>query len=142
MATKKENRATHTKALSLLRDDLLPLLLDEDEEAILYWAGKELSRKHPQETEEDVKTFFSDYQLGSLSLKEEKSSESILTLQGPAVESRFETSHPGFFLEAGLAAGFYQMIHQVYAEAKVDILTNKKIVEIIIFYDQKEIIDS
>lgn len=91
-----------------------------------YWPGKELSRQYSPQTEEDIKTFFSNCQLGRLRREKEKSSHTILSLQEPAVESRFETFNPNFPMETGVLVGFYQTIHHVYTEASANVQADQK----------------
>lgn len=43
----------------LIRDTLLPNVLGEEAPHILYWAGKELARKYPLETLDELADFFS-----------------------------------------------------------------------------------
>ncbi|EMG27494.1 hypothetical protein LFLEISCH_10664 [Listeria fleischmannii subsp. fleischmannii LU2006-1] len=44
--------------LEILRDYLIPELLGEEAPHILYWAGKDLARKFPLESLEEINSFF------------------------------------------------------------------------------------
>ena len=46
--------------MKLLRDHVLPSILGQHEEDILYWAGKEIARKFPVFTIEELPIFFTE----------------------------------------------------------------------------------
>ena len=92
-------------ALTLLRDRLLPELLQDDESEIIYWAGKALARDVDLTGVMALETFFMDAGFGFLTLTSKKPTEQVWRLDGPVVSARFdENNHASFALEAGFLA--------------------------------------
>lgn len=56
----------------LIREDLLNELLGEDTPDILYWAGKQIARKYPLFSINEIKEFFTNAGWGTLELIHEK----------------------------------------------------------------------
>ncbi len=56
----------------LIRNDLLKEILGQDHDALLYWVGKALARKHPANNAEELIAFFSSGELGTASVAERK----------------------------------------------------------------------
>lgn len=49
-----EDVSLHAFAYELLREEVLPDLIGKELDDILYWAGRNLARKYPLETIEEV----------------------------------------------------------------------------------------
>jgi predicted hydrocarbon binding protein len=89
----------------LIREVLLPDLLGKDTASILYWAGKNLARKYPLETVEDIITFFDKAGWGTLTVASERKDELEFELTSPLIEARlFSKEECTFQLEAGFLA--------------------------------------
>lgn len=106
-------------ALTLLRDRLLPELLQDDESEIIYWAGKALARDVDLTGVVALETFFMDAGFGFLTLTSKKPTEQVWRLDGPVVSARFdENNHASFALEAGFLAQQTQQQLGTGAEAQ------------------------
>lgn len=106
-------------ALTLLRDRLLPELLQDDESEIIYWAGRALARDVDLTGVMALETFFMDAGFGFLTLTSKKPTEQVWRLDGPVVSARFdENNHASFALEAGFLAQQTQQQLGTGAEAQ------------------------
>lgn len=95
----------------LIRDTLIPNVLGEETPHILYWAGKELARKYPLETMDELADFFEKASFGDLEVSSEKKDEMIISLSGELVALRLNNdANATFKLEAGFIAE--QIQHQ------------------------------
>ncbi|PRO64942.1 DUF2507 domain-containing protein [Alkalicoccus urumqiensis] len=131
-----ENNDAPSYASYILRHELLPLLLGEDEEMILYWAGKALARKHKDITEETLASWFQEAGWGTLELQQEKRKEKTYLLHPPAVDP----ARP-FSLEAGFLAQTAEHDKEMLAEATYVIKKKKPVtVEIKVQWDRKDIV--
>ena len=72
----------------LLREELLPDLIGNDLDGILYWSGRNLARKYPLETIEEVIQFFEKAGWGTLSIVEHKRREMQFQLKGTLIAER------------------------------------------------------
>ncbi|MBC1670245.1 YslB family protein [Listeria welshimeri] len=129
--------------LDLLRNYLIPEILGDEAPHIMYWAGKDLARKFPLETLDEVADFFEKASWGKFSILKEKKDELRLLLQGEMVEARFTSQeNPTFKLEAGFVAEQLQAQKKLYTESYDEVDTRKKQVTIIVKWDRKEAIDN
>ncbi|WP_088809863.1 MULTISPECIES: YslB family protein [Listeria] len=129
--------------LELLRDHLIPELLGEETPHILYWAGKDLARKFPLASLDEISAFFKKASFGELTLTKEKKDELRITLSGEQVEKRFlAEGNPTFKLEAGFLAEQIQSQRGFYAEAYDEINARKKEALLIVKWDRKETTDN
>ncbi|EAC5199582.1 TPA_asm: DUF2507 domain-containing protein [Listeria monocytogenes] len=147
--TENEQNKNEEKALvpsfglDLLRDYLIPELLGDEAPHIMYWAGKDLARKFPLASLEEVAEFFEEASWGSFSILKEKKDEMRLLLEGEMVAARFRTQEePTFKLEAGFIAEQMQSQKKLYTESYDEIDKRKKQVIIIVKWDRKETIDN
>jgi Protein of unknown function (DUF2507). len=92
-------------AVSVLRDFILPDLLDKDTVELLYWAGKNLSRQLILDME-SLPELFAKAGFGKLEIVKQTKSSYTYKLNGPEVEQRFDTNNddPEFSLETGIIA--------------------------------------
>jgi len=92
-------------AVSVLRDFILPDLLDKDTVELLYWAGKNLSRQLILDME-SLPDLFNKAGFGKLEITKQTLNSYIYKLNGPEVEQRFDTNNddPEFSLETGIIA--------------------------------------
>ena len=67
---KTNNSGTPTRfGYEIIRDHVLPSILGKNEAEILYWAGKEVARKFPIFTTEELPSFFVEAGWGTLTLE-------------------------------------------------------------------------
>ncbi|WP_368646039.1 DUF2507 domain-containing protein [Alkalibacterium putridalgicola] len=138
-----ENRhISEIDSLTLLRDALLPNLLKEDEEDILYWAGKELARSYRFDSLKDLmqqtETFFAG------ELIQTKSAKKTLHFDwtGPLITHRLtEQAAPTFSLEAGFLAEGLQQLSGNYTEATYSIYQKKHLVTFLLQSDAHVFLD-
>ncbi|TGD23801.1 DUF2507 domain-containing protein [Companilactobacillus suantsaicola] len=92
-------------AVSVLRDFILPDLLDKDTVELLYWAGKNLSRQLILDMQ-SLPDLFQKAAFGTLEVTKQTKHSYIYTLNGPEVTQRFDTNNddPEFSLETGIIA--------------------------------------
>lgn len=85
----------------LLRHILLPEILGEDENEILYWAGKSVARKlYDEMSEMDLTHFFQKANWGELTLIKEKKKELQFKLVAPhMIKERPFTLECGFLAQ-------------------------------------------
>lgn len=89
----------------LLREVILPDIFGKEYEGILYWAGKNLARKYPITSNEELIFFFLDCGWGKLELQKEKTTELTFELTGTLVDKRLKhIDNSSFHLEAGFLA--------------------------------------
>ncbi len=102
----------------LIREVLLFDLLGKETPNILYWAGKNLARKYPLETLDDIITFFEQAGWGTLTVINERNDELEVELTGTIVTARFTLNENcSFQLEAGFLAQQIEQQKRCVAEA-------------------------
>lgn len=101
----------------LVRETLLKDILGKDYRAILYWGGKNLARKYPLGTIQDIINFFESSGLGTLVVAKENKNEMIFELTSDLITNRFaRDSEYSYQLEAGFLAEQLQNIMGMEAE--------------------------
>ncbi|TMW71642.1 YslB family protein [Alteribacter natronophilus] len=126
-------------SLDLIRNELIPELLGEHEEAILYWGGKALARKHPQSSSRDTASFFYRAKWGVLKLVKEKKQQQIFELTG----TRHTKDRKSVSLECGFLAEQIQNQTGCLAEAAYEIRRQKPLTyEITVRWDKKDPVDT
>ncbi|MFB4159762.1 DUF2507 domain-containing protein [Geomicrobium sp. JSM 1781026] len=101
----------------LVRETLLPELLNEEEDEIMYWGGKLIARKHPLDSVDDIPSFFERAGWGSLSLIKDSKKQSTFELHLMEDEKRALFSR---YLEAGFIAAQYEWLFGVAAETVIE----------------------
>lgn len=129
---------SHLDSISLLRDALLPNLLKEDEEDILYWAGKELARSFTFSSLEDLiqqtRTVFA----GDLTQTKATRKTIHYDWTGLLVTHRLsDKTDPTFSLEAGFLAEGYQQVTGTYTEATYTVYPKKSLVTFLLQSDSQ-----
>ncbi|WP_429706686.1 YslB family protein [Bacillus rhizoplanae] len=105
-------------AYELLREELLPDLIGKELDSILYWAGRNLARKYPLETIDEVIQFFVKAGWGDLTIIEHKRREMEFKLTGALIKERQQQNrHSSYQLEAGFIAEQIQKQRGVVAES-------------------------
>jgi len=123
----------------LIRDHILSSILGKNEEDILYWAGKELARKFPATTLDEVLQFFTDASWGTLTLDKQSKEEAFFTLSGE--EDLLHIAHRCFRLEAGFLAEQHQIISGLLTECLDDKNEKKQHVTFHVKWDVKDPIE-
>lgn len=119
----------------LYRDFLLPTILGEDNEAILYWGGKKIARKYDLSSFEDVVSFFAITEFGKLVQLKQRRSETIFELSGQSVTDRLNSDSHEFSLEAGILAEAVQKETGRTTECEQSIDEKRKSVQITAKFD-------
>ena len=121
----------------IIRDHLLQSILGKHEEDVLYWAGKELARKFPLFSMEEVVSFFAEAGWGHLVLDKEAKDEVhyILTAEVP---EQLKVEQRCFRLEAGFLAEQKQKQLSFLTECYEEKDSKKNIVKFTIKSDLKE----
>lgn len=113
-----QNISMSAFAYELLREELLPDLIGKELDAILYWAGRNLARKYPLETIDEVIQFFVKAGWGDLTIIEHKRREMEFKLTGALIKERQQQNrHSSYQLEAGFIAEQIQKQRGVVAES-------------------------
>ena len=123
----------------LIRDHILSSILGKNEEDILYWAGKELARKFPATTLDEVLQFFTDASWGTLTLDKQSKEEAFFTLSG--AEDLLYITHRCFRLQAGFLAEQHQTISGLLTECLDDKNEKKQHVTFHVKWDVKDPIE-
>jgi hypothetical protein len=116
-----EQEVDSSFAYSLLRNDLLPELLGQEEETILYWAGKHLAKKYPLASNDEICDFFQKARWGTLSVVKEKPNTIVFELVPP------EPSPKHFKLEAGFLAEQFALMRERVTETFEQVKRNRVI---------------
>lgn len=123
--------------LEVLRDILIPAILGKETDGILYWAGKDLARQFPVETEDDVSTIFSQLGFGDIKLQKKNKKQQVWIMSGGLVTDRLALDKNNFTLEAGFLA--QQIELQTNATSEAQITEKKKnSVEILVQHNLKD----
>ena len=123
----------------LIREILLPSILGDEAPDILYWAGKELARKFPLMTTDEIISFFEEAGWGSLTIASSNKKEMILELTGPYITRRLELLEDvSFTLESGFIAEQIQSQKKMIAEAFEEVNKRQKKVVITVRWDRKD----
>lgn len=125
----------------LLRSVLIPELLGKEQATILYWAGKNLARKYPLDTLDDIIDFFASAGWGTLIPGKEEKHSMTFTLTADLISERLDQDkQTPFTLEAGFLAQQIETIKNRFADAKSS-LKRGKLVNITVIWDQKDPIE-
>lgn len=118
----------------ILRHELLPILLGEEESIILYWGGKSLARKQDQMEIEALQNWFQEANWGRLELLKDKKNERIYEVS----TSSYEAERP-YSLETGFIAQMVELEKGLLAEASYEIKKKKPVVvQITVRWDKKD----
>jgi len=118
----------------MLRDVLLPSILGTETDGILYWAGKDIARQFPVDSDDKLISLFHQLSLGTLSLIKKNSKQQIWELAGDEIIDRSKLSHATFNFEAGLIAQQIEFQTNMVTEASVEV-EKKKAIQITVYHD-------
>ncbi|MBM7691992.1 putative hydrocarbon binding protein [Peribacillus deserti] len=141
-----ENENPHTDAqqipvfgYDLIREYLLNEILGQDAAQLLYWGGKQLARKFPLHSVEDICVFFHSAGWGTLTQKKLSKDESIFELSGDGVSRRLSINEKCHFqLEAGFLAQQFELQKKVSSEAIEELKKRTSKVTFIVKWDPKD----
>lgn len=127
---------------ALIRDIILPDILGDDMNDILYFEGKQLARRFPLANPADVIIFFSQANLGTLAQIKINAKQVIWNLSGTAVQPRVANPQ-SFMLEAGFLAQQSQRQLGLLAEAEVKLEKkgHSESVQITVHVDPKDVLE-
>ena len=108
----------------ILRDHVLPSILGPHEGDILYWSGKEIARKFPIFSVDELPSFFTEAGWGVLRLEKENKNEAFYTLMDD--QEYTNSQKRSFQLESGFIAEQFQKINGVLTECFGEVQTNRK----------------
>ncbi|SDN57266.1 DUF2507 domain-containing protein [Alkalicoccus daliensis] len=118
----------------VLRHELLPILLGEEENIILYWGGKSLARKHKLMETEALQNWFQEANWGRLELIKDKKNERTYEV----TTSSYEADRP-YSLETGFIAQMVELEKELLAEASYEVKKKKPVVfQITVRWDKKD----
>ncbi len=118
----------------ILRDHVLPSILGAHQGDILYWAGKEVARKFPVFSIEELPEFFQEAGWGTLTLKKTAREECFYTID---TEESSTIQNRSFQLEAGFLAEQYQKLNGLLTECYGEVLSKKGQVTFHVKWDVK-----
>ncbi|ATH95467.1 YslB family protein [Bacillus glycinifermentans] len=126
-------------AYELIREVVLPDMLGQDYADMMYWAGKNLARKFPLESWENIPAFFHDAGWGTLTMVHSKKQELEFELEGPLVSNRLKfQKEPCFQLEAGFIAEQIQQMNEHIAESYEQVKKRAGKVALTVKWDLKD----
>jgi predicted hydrocarbon binding protein len=112
-----DNEQVTAFGYELIRSILIPELLGEESDRILYWAGKSLARRFPLTSVQETIDFFKKAAWGDLSISEENKREITFELTSKLISSRFQNkSGHSYQLEAGFLAEQIQHLKERISE--------------------------
>ena len=140
--TSLEDVSLNAFAYELLREELLPDLIGNDLDGILYWSGRNLARKYPLETIEEVIQFFEKAGWGTLSIIEHKRREMQFQLKGTLIaERQKQKRHSSYQLETGFIAEQIQKQRNVVAESYEEKKKRSDSITFLVKWDIKDLIE-
>ncbi|WP_079516586.1 YslB family protein [Rossellomorea marisflavi] len=134
-----ESQSVPIFGYELIRDLLLPDILGKHTPDILYWGGKQLARKFPLPSNDELISFFREAGWGDLAIVEQKKNEITFELSGEFVKRRNSLkSDASFKLETGFLAEFVQMQYKFVTEATDELHKRNQTVKITAVWDDKD----
>lgn len=120
----------------LIRDHVLSSILGKHEDDILYWAGKDLARKFPCKSQEEIIAFFENASWGNLTIDKEMRDGRIFHLTGDP--ELLQIGHRSFRLEAGFIAEQIQQVQGYLTECYDEKRTKQQLITFTVKWDVKE----
>lgn len=132
----QDQRKVSAFGYELIRDHVLSTILGKHEEDILYWAGKDLARKFPLFSMEEMPSFFAEAGWGSLELEKQSKSEAYYIVTGD--QEILKIGDRCFRLEAGFLAEQQQKIGGYLTECYEEKDAKRNLVRFHVKWDLKE----
>ena len=120
----------------IIRDQILNSILGKHEKDVLYWAGKEVARKYPLFSIDEVSSFFNQAGWGDIILEKETKESLTYVLTGDDDLLKFEQRC--FRLEAGFLAQQVQKLNGYLTECYEEVHAKKESVTFTVKWDSKE----
>lgn len=120
----------------IIRDQILSSVLGKHEKEILYWAGKEVARKYPLFSLDEMSSFFHQAGWGDIVLEKESKESYTYVLTGDNELLKFDQRC--FRLEAGFLAQQVQKLNGFLTECHEEVNAKKERVTFTIKWDLKE----
>lgn len=133
---KQKTDAPTRLGYEIIRDHVLPNILGKHEDEILYWSGKDIARKFPIFTIDELPDFFEEAGWGSLIAHEGKTAkdEAVFILEQSdttLLENR------SYNLEAGFIAEQFQKLNGLLTECYGEKLPKENHVRFLVKWDLK-----
>ena len=126
-----DNHQEHLYFLnSLYRDTILPQILGADNDAILYWAGKHVSRKYDLSDMDELPEFFDMAEFGTLKILKARRHFAEFELSGQIVKDRIASDSNEFSLECGIIAECLERLNGTHTDAAAKVDEKKQVVQI------------
>lgn len=125
-----------TFGYEIIRDQILSSILGKHEQEILYWAGKEVARKYPLFSLEEIGSFFNQAGWGDITLTKQSKDSFTYTLTGDDALLKFEQRC--FRIEAGFLAEHIQKMNGYLTECFEEVIPKKETVIFTVKWDLKE----
>ncbi|KXH87269.1 YslB family protein [Sporosarcina sp. HYO08] len=119
----------------ILKDHVLPSILGKHEEEILYWAGKDVARKFPVFSTDELPEFFKEAGWGELILEKTVKDSAFYILKN--ISGQSTAQNRVFTLEAGFLAEQYQKLNGVLTECYGEKNENNDTVQFQVKWDKK-----
>ena len=120
----------------IIRDHILSSILGKHEDDVLYWAGKELARKFPCKSQDELIAFFADACWGTLELMKESKDGRIFQLTNdPEI---LQIKQRSFKLEAGFIAEQIQLAKGYLTECYNEKREKQQYIMFTVKWDVKE----
>lgn len=114
-----ENDTVPAFSYELLREVLIPELLGKEQTAILYWSGRNMARKYPLTSIDEIIHFFHKAGWGDLSVRHRNKSNITFTLHSPLIAKRLQRQKETCFtLESGFLAQQIESIESCPTDAQ------------------------
>lgn len=120
----------------IIRDQILSSVLGKHEKEILYWAGKEVARKYPLFSLDELTAFFAQAGWGDIQLEKESKESYTYILTGDQELLKYDERC--FRLEAGFLAQQVQKLNGFLTECHEEVNPKKERVIFTIKWDMKE----
>lgn len=123
----------------LLRDHVLPSILGKHEDDILYWAGKEVARKFPIFSIDELPVFFTEAGWGPLHLEKTEKDEAFYSMKN---DFGTNNQNRSCRLEAGFIAEQYQKLNGILTECYGEVRVNDGLIHFQVKWDLKTKIEA
>ena len=120
----------------IIRDQILESILGKHKKDVLYWAGKEVARKYPLFSLEELHSFFTQAGWGEITLEKEAKDSLTYVLTGDDDILKF--NERCFRIEAGFLAEQVQKLNGYLTECYDEVNPKKNVVVFTVKWDSKE----
>ncbi|MCG7346419.1 YslB family protein [Sporosarcina sp. ACRSL] len=120
----------------IIRDHVLPNILGKHEDDILYWSGKEVARKFPIFSVDELPDFFREAGWGHLTAYDGKTAkdEAIFILE---ITDQTVLENRSYHLEAGFIAEQFQKLNGFLTECYAEKFPKENHIRFLVKWDTK-----